>query len=357
MYNKYRGDLYMKPRIFVSSTFYDLKYIREDLANFIRAHDFEPVMFEEGDIGYTPGNPLDDSCYEAMRNSDMAILIIGGQYGSAATGEKNKTGEFISITHREYNEAIKRSVPVYCFVDRSVLAEYQVYKLNKSKINNNTDYLEFQATKDVNVFRFIDDIYKIGHISITPFERAEEIKDYMGKQWADMFKKYLEYLKNKSDSEKLNSTVDDMNTILKQMKIMINKIGENTIKNESDYRKIIDEQQMIELVNFADNITKSITIAPTNVNKNKISFYILNALKTVLNTTDLDLSFKIEEKIEEDLSIMFFDKVNPLVEKNIDVIGVNSSLFDDSLLLIKCLNDQNLFDKLKSIISNDNLQY
>ena len=326
MYNKYRGDLYMKPRIFVSSTFYDLKYIREDLANFIRAHDFEPVMFEEGDIGYTPGNPLDDSCYEAMRNSDMAILIIGGQYGSAATGEKNKTGEFISITHREYNEAIKRSVPVYCFVDRSVLAEYQVYKLNKSKINNNTDYLEFQATKDVNVFRFIDDIYKIGHISITPFERAEEIKDYMGKQWADMFKKYLEYLKNKSDSEKLNSTVDDMNTILKQMKIMINKIGENTIKNESDYRKIIDEQQMIELVNFADNITKSITIAPTNVNKNKISFYILNALKTVLNTTDLDLSFKIEEKIEEDLSIMFFDKVNPLVEKNIDVIGVNSSL-------------------------------
>ena len=39
MYNKYRGDLHMKPRVFVSSTFYDLKYIREDLANFIQAHD------------------------------------------------------------------------------------------------------------------------------------------------------------------------------------------------------------------------------------------------------------------------------------------------------------------------------
>ena len=26
----------MKPRIFVSSTFYDLKYIREDLSNFIK---------------------------------------------------------------------------------------------------------------------------------------------------------------------------------------------------------------------------------------------------------------------------------------------------------------------------------
>lgn len=49
----------MKPRIFVSSTFYDLKYVREDLSNFIKAHDFEPIMFEDGDIGYTPGRALD----------------------------------------------------------------------------------------------------------------------------------------------------------------------------------------------------------------------------------------------------------------------------------------------------------
>ena len=44
----------MKPRIFISSTFYDLKYVREDISNFVKAHDFEPIMFEDGDIGYTP---------------------------------------------------------------------------------------------------------------------------------------------------------------------------------------------------------------------------------------------------------------------------------------------------------------
>lgn len=355
MYNKYRGDLYMKPRIFVSSTFYDLKYIREDLANFIRAHDFEPVMFEEGDIGYTPGNPLDDSCYEAMRNSDMAILIIGGQYGSVATGEKNKTGEFISVTHKEYNEAIKRSVPVYCFIDKSVLAEYQVYKLNKSKINNNTDYLEFQATKDVNVFRFIDDIYKIGHISITPFEKSEEIKDFMGKQWADMFKKYLEYLKNKNDSEKLNSTVDDMNTILKQMKIMINRIGEDTIKNDSDYKKILDEQQILELENLADIITKSIKILPTAVNKSKVVYHILNVLKTVTNEMNIDIAMDIdnESDMRDKFYILFLRSTEILIEKNIQVIGIKNLLFDNFALLIKYLNDQDLFDKLKSIILKD----
>ena len=45
----------MKPRIFISSTFYDLKYVREDISNFIKTHGFETVMFEDGDIGYTPG--------------------------------------------------------------------------------------------------------------------------------------------------------------------------------------------------------------------------------------------------------------------------------------------------------------
>lgn len=78
----------MKPRIFISSTFYDLKYIREDLANFVRSYGYEAVLFEDGDIGYTPGKTLDSSCYESMRNSDMVILIIGGEYGSAASGEK-----------------------------------------------------------------------------------------------------------------------------------------------------------------------------------------------------------------------------------------------------------------------------
>lgn len=58
----------MKPRIFISSTFYDLKYIREDLANFVRSYGYEPILFEDGDIGYTPGKTLDSSCYNSMRN-------------------------------------------------------------------------------------------------------------------------------------------------------------------------------------------------------------------------------------------------------------------------------------------------
>ena len=93
----------MKPRIFVSSTFYDLKYVREDLSNFIKAHDFEPIMFEDGDIGYTPGQALDGACYETMHSADMVLLIIGGNYGSPAEGEvKDEFKEYISITRNEF---------------------------------------------------------------------------------------------------------------------------------------------------------------------------------------------------------------------------------------------------------------
>lgn len=34
------------PRIFISSTYYDLKYVRERLERFIRSYCFEPRLFE-----------------------------------------------------------------------------------------------------------------------------------------------------------------------------------------------------------------------------------------------------------------------------------------------------------------------
>ena len=126
----------MKPRIFVSSTFYDLKYVREELANFIRLHDFEPIMFEDGDIGYDVGRELDKSCYEAIKTADMDILIIGGQYGTnASKQDTTKVEEFISITQTEFTSAVNNGIPVFAFVDSKVSAEYDIYKINKEKIN------------------------------------------------------------------------------------------------------------------------------------------------------------------------------------------------------------------------------
>lgn len=51
-----------KPRVFVSSTYYDLKHIRTSMELFIRSLGYEPILSEKGDIAFTPDKPLDESC-------------------------------------------------------------------------------------------------------------------------------------------------------------------------------------------------------------------------------------------------------------------------------------------------------
>ena len=41
-----------KPRVFISSTFYDLRQVRQDLDQFIMSLGYEPNRNEEGDIPY-----------------------------------------------------------------------------------------------------------------------------------------------------------------------------------------------------------------------------------------------------------------------------------------------------------------
>lgn len=71
-----------RPRVFVSSTHYDLKHLRSSIENFIEQLGYEPVLSEKDSIAYLPDAPLDESCYREARNSDIFVLIVGGRYGS-----------------------------------------------------------------------------------------------------------------------------------------------------------------------------------------------------------------------------------------------------------------------------------
>jgi hypothetical protein len=39
-----------RPRVFISSTYYDLKYIRGGLEAFVKQTGYDPILFEKGDI-------------------------------------------------------------------------------------------------------------------------------------------------------------------------------------------------------------------------------------------------------------------------------------------------------------------
>lgn len=244
----------MKPRVFVSSTFYDLKFVREELASFIRSYGFDPIMFEDGDVGYIYGENLDQSCYKEMRNADMAVLIIGGKYGSPASGEDPNFNEYLSVTRKEFITAVNNKIPLYAFVDRDVLSEYNVYKKNKHAIDSGEQCVQFPSTDNINVFRFIGSIYEIGYISIIGFSETQEIKIFLQKQWADIFKRYLLSLRQQENEEKIVNSVNQIEVLLRRMGVMVQKMGDIVIGEEpQELKKVVDEQQVESIASIIAN--------------------------------------------------------------------------------------------------------
>lgn len=292
----------MKPRIFISSTCYDLKFVREDLADFIRTYDYEPILSEDGDIGYVPGQNLDESCYAAMQTSNMVILIVGSEYGSAASGEtKDSFAEYISITRKEFRTAIEAGIPVFAMIDKKVMAEYGIYEVNMEKIENGHLEIEFKIVKDINVFRFVKEIKNMITIPIQEFEKSSDIKEFIRKQWADMFKNYLISLKEEKENKKIESSVNEMKALIRKMDIMLDNVGKNVLsKDNSDkYDEIVNEQEILLFCSrLADDFEFCIhTQITSKEERKKIVGIVLNSMKSIHNIEDFvtDIWKKLEK--------------------------------------------------------------
>jgi len=117
-----------KPRVFVSSTYYDLKHIRASLDLFVDSLGFEPVLSEKGDIAYTPDRALDESCFREAESADIFVIIVGGRYGSEAGGTNRKLpptffDRYESITKKEYESAASRDIPIYVLIETVTRSE------------------------------------------------------------------------------------------------------------------------------------------------------------------------------------------------------------------------------------------
>ncbi len=322
----------MKPQIFISSTFYDLKYIREDLENFVKSHDYEPLMFENGDIGYIPGNSLDISCYEAVKNSDMSILIIGSEYGSAANGEKKDlSNEYISVTRNEFRTAINANIPVFVMIDKKVMTEYEIYDANYNSIEIENRKMKFPTTKNINVFRFIKEVKSIKNLPIQEFEKSADIKKFIGKQWADMFKNYLHLLRK--ENYKLKNPAGEMEYFIPKTNMTSEKTDKSILseKKQNCYDNIINQQ---EILSFCDALVKrfkfkcNIEQYPANERIKFISIMI-----NCLNETYVEEWDKVGENLYNSLrlsnhkihTIQHNEKYNKIIINKLNLIHNESS--------------------------------
>lgn len=171
-----------KPRIFISSTFYDLRQIRSDIDLFIETLGYEAIRNEEGDIPYGKEEALEEYCYNEIKSIDILISIIGGRYGTEA-----KQNAY-SISQTELKKALSERKQVYIFIDKNVLSEYETYQLNKDK-----DDIKYKFVDNVKIYQFIEEVRNLNaNNNIKGFETATEITRYLKEQFAGLFQRFLE---------------------------------------------------------------------------------------------------------------------------------------------------------------------
>ena len=195
-----------KPRVFVSSTFYDLKQVREDLDSFISGLGYEAVLFESGDVAYGKDRPPEGYVHREIEMCDILICVVGGRYG---TESQEQPGS--SITQLELRTAIDNQVQVFIFVDQAVHSEYSTYSINK-----NTAGIRYRFVDDPRVYEFIESVYKLPNNNpVAPFQTASDIVEFLRTQWAGLFQRFLREQKRLEEVDEIKSVAGTLEQLVR----------------------------------------------------------------------------------------------------------------------------------------------
>ncbi len=200
-----------RPRVFISSTFYNLKEVRAALEEFVGQMGYDAVVTDN--ITYLPGQALDESCYLEAGSCDIFVLIIGGRYGSEVSetdqkAEKDFYDQYKSITRREFESALERDVPIYVAVDRAVNVEYGTWDVNRDN-----ESVNYRHVDSVNVFRLIEFIRNKTQTPVHEFERSAEILEWLREQWSGLFQKMLSQRSEQKRLASLEAQVGELREV------------------------------------------------------------------------------------------------------------------------------------------------
>lgn len=182
------------PRVFISSTCYDLAEERDGLAEFCESFGFDTTLSERGDVFYHPDLHTHLSCVRETSNCHLFILIIGGRFGGKYKVEPRK-----SITNAEYAAAIQNGSPTFAFVKQEVLNDHNVWQRNKDlPFAKDIQYPSIDKHEHAEeIFKFIDTV-RLAPVNngMFGFRLGRDIHDMLRKQWAGMM---FDYLQNRTE--------------------------------------------------------------------------------------------------------------------------------------------------------------
>jgi len=148
----------------ISSTFFDLKQVRADLARFLEEQlGYAPLISEWSSFPIDPDVNTIENCRRRVElDADVLILLIGGRYGAVDSSSSK------SVTNIEYLAARAKGIPIYAFVERKVLAALPFWKANKGG-----DFSS--AVDDSRVFDFVEEVRNVHKVWSIEFDLADEV--------------------------------------------------------------------------------------------------------------------------------------------------------------------------------------
>jgi hypothetical protein len=232
-----------KPRVFLSSTFYDLKQVRSSLESFIASLGYDPVLSEKGSIAYSPDVALDESCYREAQGCDIFVLIIGGRYGAEVSEShsvemKGFYERYESITRKEYESAIERDIPTYVLLEKSVFSEYETFKRNR---DNQT--INYAHVDSVNIFGLIDYILtRPRNNPVYHFELSTEIETWLREQWAGLFRELIKSRADRTQISSLAEQITDLTNVSATLKRYLEEVVAR-VGDKKEAKEIIGEEE------------------------------------------------------------------------------------------------------------------
>lgn len=317
-----------KPRVFISSTYYDLRHVRASLDAFIQSLGFDTILSEKGNIAFAPNHTLDESCYKEVRTSDIFVMIIGGRYGTEKGLPANKLsksffGRYDSITKQEYEAAVSEELPLYILIEKSVYSEYFTFLKNKNGKNINYAHVD-----SINIFLLIQSILSRPTNPVHPFDKFSDIEQWLREQWAGRFKDLLVEASNERNLNSLSAQVASLQefniTIKRYLEEVMSKVSQAKAAKiiSSETTRLHNTQILTELRNnvLAHYINKSWGIK-------------YEAIKYAVNRS----------KSPKD----FVDNLNKIAKVNLDSLGI---LFEkESKAVVDYRKMQLICDKMKHV--------